>query len=99
MLKSCSPNLTPPALQSQSRRESPIHDRQGNWSYSRLDNELRTLFVSCSEVVLHCLDDIRLDIFLLFESDGSAINKLPVFVVSEAGRGCGRLSCRLGNFV
>jgi hypothetical protein len=41
------------------------------------------LFVGGSEIVLDCLDDIGFDIFLLLESDGCAVDKLPIFIVGD----------------
>ena len=55
-------------------------------SCSRLNRWLCTLFVSSAEVVLDGLDDIRLDIFLFFEGEGSTIDQLTVFVIGQTRR-------------
>lgn len=44
-----------------------------------------TIFISGSEIVLDCFDDVALDVLFLFEHQLSAVDQLSLFVVGEVG--------------
>ena len=84
-LRLCSRGLIRLALQFKWNRGSPGRGWQGHYLWSRLNGEGSTIFVGGSEVVLDCLDDVGLDIFLLLEGECGAVDELPFFVLCDIG--------------
>ena len=65
---------------------SQVHDQKEHSLQSHLNYEGITIFIGGSEVVLNSFDDISLDILLFLESNGSSVDKLSIFILSNGGR-------------
>lgn len=98
-LKWCIPNPTRPAWRFRLRPRNRDRDQQESWCGSRLSDKACTLLVGSAEVVLHCLDYVRLNILLLFEGDGSSIHQLSILIVCQSWGACCRFGCCLRHFV
>ena len=79
-------DLLPLALLFKWRPMSQVHDQKEHSLQSHLNYEELTIFIGGSEVVLNSFDDISLDILFFLESNGSSVDKLSIFILSNGGR-------------
>ena len=87
-----------PAWRFKWRPGSRVRAQKGRYPCSHLRQITGTSFVGGSEVILDSFDNVGLDILLLFEGDGWAIDELAVTVLGDSRGGCSGLGGALLDF-
>ena len=96
-LRSRIQDLIPLALRFKWHPMSQVRGRKVHYLWWHLSNEQSTIFIGGSEIILNSFDDICLDILFFFESDGSSVDELTIFILCDCRR-ARRLDLTFLNF-